>query len=111
MALKKLRCFNLGTIASGGSKDKEFSPPEDWHIRRIFISDRNAQSLTDVLAYIKLGDELITDDYAPAHLFGSDPLVALEIDKDVSKGTTIYVKMTNNKSSDVDIDICFEIVE
>jgi len=111
MPLKKLRCFNSGTISSGSYWEKEFAPAEDWHIKRIYISDRSAQTLTDVLAYIKLGDKLITDDYAPASIFGADPLVALEVDRDVAKGTSIYVKITNNKTTDVNIDVCFELTE
>ena len=111
MTLKKLRCFNTGTISAAGTYEKEFSPAEDWHVKHIFISDRSAQQLSDVLIYLKVGGEVLTQDYAPAHLFGSDILVALDIDRDFPKGTSIYFKFENKKSTSVDLDICFEIVE
>ncbi len=111
MALKKLRCFNLGSLASGASVEKQFSNSEDWHVKRIFIVDRGAQTLTNVQAYISINNDPLTDDFAPASLFGSDVLVALDVDKDVKKGSTFYVKLTNSGTNTYDIDVCLEITE
>ena len=111
MALKKLRCFNSGSIAAGASWEKQFAPNEDWNIKYILFSDRGNQPLTDVLTYIKLGEDLVTDDYSPASIFGSDKLTALDIDKTIPTGTPVYIKVTNNKTAAIDIDVCFVLEE
>lgn len=115
MALFKLRCINLGDIAAGASAEKEFSPPEDWHVKKVHITDRNGGSLYNVQVYIKLPstradlEDLITDDYAPARLFHPESRNQVVIDRDVPKGARIYIKATNNESSTVNLDVCFEL--
>ena len=111
MTLKKLKCFHLGSLASGASVDQTISNPVDWHIKHVYIVDRGAQTLTDVQVYVSINNNPLTDDYAPASLFGSDVLVAIDIDRDVKSGSTIYVKLTNSSSNTYDIDVCFELTE
>ena len=115
MALFKLRCINLGSIASGSSAEKEFSPPEDWHVKKLHILDRGGGNLYNVQVYIRLPstradlEDLITDDFAPARLFHPESRNQVEIDRDVPKGARIYIKATNNEASAVDLDVCFEL--
>ncbi len=111
MTLKKLKCFHLGSLGAGASVEKQFSNPEDWHVKHILISDRSAQTLSDVQAFISINNEPLTDDYAPASIFGSDKLVAIDVDKDVKSGSTIYVKLTNSGTNTYDIDLCLELAE
>ena len=111
MALTKLRCFNLGAIASGSSAEKEFAPPEDWTVAHIYINDRTGSDLYNTQVYIKVGGELWTDDFAPARAFHIDARNIIEINKPIAKGTSVYIKVTNNETSSINPDICFEIVE
>jgi len=111
MALKKLRCFNSGTISAGSYWEKQFAPPEDWRIKHIWLSERSGANLYNAQIYIKLGDDLITDDFAPARHFHLESRNPVEVGRDVPKGTNIYVKVTNNESSDINVDLCFELEE
>ncbi len=111
MSLTKLRCFNLGSIAAGSSAEKEFAPPEDWTVSHIFINDRTGSSLYNTQVYIKVGGDLLTDDFAPARLFHVDNRNLVEIGRTIAKGTSIYVKVTNNETASINPDVCFEVIE
>lgn len=111
MPLKYLRSFDMGTIATAASTEKTWTPNEDVHIKRVYIVERSAQNLASVDFYLKVGDKVLTRDFAPASLFGQDPLFALDVDVSVSKGTEIYWKLENKGSSSVDIVVVFEVVE
>ena len=111
MALRFFKTFDLGTITAGGNAEASWVPNTDVHIHRIFFVDRDGLSLQAVDAYIKIGEDVLTHDSAPASLFGQDPLVSVTVDRDVPKGTQVYVKVTNNDTVDHKIVLVFEVTE
>jgi hypothetical protein len=112
MALKYLKSFNTGTIAAGGSFTLQFGADEDYHIKHIYFSDRGGTSLTATQVWVELGTgNLITKDFAPASIFGSTPLNALDIDVIIPAKSVITIKITNGQGTAINVDIVFEIIK
>ena len=107
MVLDHIRAFYTGTISAGSSYEKVWTPSRDIHIHKILFVDRSALDLSAVDVYIKIGDDVITRDQAPASVFGQDNWVSIPVDVDVKAGTTIYFKITNNDSVDHDLAVVF----
>ncbi len=109
MPLKYLVTRSIGTIAAGGTGEDTWTPDEDVHIKRIYIVERSDQSLSNVDAYVKIGEDVLTKPSAPASLFGQDKVYAIDVDRDVPKGMTVYVKLQNNLSSSINVVVVYEV--
>jgi len=111
MPLKFIRAFNTGSIAAGDSYEKEFSTYERWKLKHVILLERGGGSLYNVQFYLKIGEDVITRDYAPAHIFHPDSRYIVEINKDVEPGTPIYFKLTNSESAAINVDVVFVVEE
>ncbi len=110
MPLKYFTCFNH-SINANSYAEKEFSFKTDVKVKRIFINERSGLPLNDVLFYLKVSENVYTRDYAPATLFGEDPLTAQDLDITITAKETVYYKVDNKKSTAINVDVCFMIAD
>lgn len=109
MALKYIRSFHE-TVSAGGYAEIEWTPDEAVKIHRLLITERNGASLNNVQVYLSTPSMTITRDYAPALYFTNEFQRNQPIDLDVPAGAKIYMKITNNTASAIDVDVIFECV-
>ena len=109
--MKYVKTLDFGSIAGGSAAEQKWTPEEDVHIKRIIFVERSAQSLANVDAYIKFGEDVLTRPSAPAQVFGQDPVYAIVVDRDVPKGLDVYIKLQNNGTSAVNVVAVIEVTE
>ena len=102
------KAINTGSIAAGSYAEKAWTPDRDIVIKKILITERSDQSLSNVQAYISIATEPLTKDFVPASVIGQDPEYCYKPNLKVSQGAKIYVKITNSSSAAINCDIAFE---
>ena len=102
------KTINTGSIADGSYAEKEWTPDRDITIKKFMLNERSDISLANAQVYISIADVPYTKDYAPGSVFPPDPEHAWKPDLKVKKGAKIYVKITNNTGSAINVDIVFE---
>jgi len=96
-------------LATGASAEATWSPETDVKIRRIMVTERASGELSNIHAYITIGDNPITKPTVPCRVFGANKEQALEANIDLVKGTKLYVKLTNGTGGTVNVDVVLEI--
>jgi len=104
----EFKTLNTGTISSGSSAEKKWSPNKDITIKKVMLIERDDKSLSNVKVYISVGGVPYTKDYVPGSAIGSDPEYCYKPNIRVTKGSEIYFKIENNRTDSVNIDIVFE---
>ena len=74
----------------------------------MLLIERSDISLSGAQVYISIADVPYTKDYVPGSVIGQDPEYCWKPNLKVSKGSKIYVKITNNTGSSINVDIVFE---
>ena len=77
----------------------------------MLLIERSDISLSGAQVYISIADVPYTRDFVPGSVIGSDPEYCWKPELYVSKGARIYVKVTNNTGSSINVDIVFEYEE
>jgi len=101
------KTINTGSITAGGYSEVDWTPDRDIVVRAVVFNERSDKSLSNVQAYIAFADIPYTKDFVPARLIGTDLQYCWKPDLTVTKGTRIYVKLTNSSSEAVNVDIVF----
>jgi len=102
------KTLNTGSISDGSYAEKEWTPDRDITIKKMLLIERSDISLSGAQVYISIADVPYTRDYVPGSVIGQDPEYCWKPDLKVSKGAKIYVKITNNTGSSINVDIIFE---
>ena len=105
----KFKCFNTGSISAGSSDDDKWTPDRDTKIISVILTERSGTTLNASTFYLKIGETVITRDYAPAKIFQANANQVPKLNLDVPAKTTIYWKIVNNESSAINVDIVFVI--
>lgn len=104
--MKYLQTISLTSIgAGGGTKEATWAPETAVRIRKIFMTERAAAQTRNIHAYITIGDVPITKPTAPVKVFGEDEETGLVLDRDLPAGTKLYIKLTNQLTAAVDVDV------
>lgn len=110
MGVKYFKSINTGDVAAAGEVTKDWTPDEDVHIHRMYLSDRKKTDLAASQAWFEFGSgDVLTKDYVPASVLGNSILTATVLDIDVKKGAKITVKLTNGEGTTINVDIVFEV--
>lgn len=110
MPLRYFKSINTGEVAIAGEVTKNWTPDEDVHIAKMYLSDRKKTDLAASQAWFEFGSgNVLTKDYVPCSVLGNSPLNATELDIDVGKGAKITVKLTNGEDIAINVDIVFEV--
>jgi hypothetical protein len=110
MPLKYFKTFNTGPISGGNYVEIRWVPDEDIQIDSILLTDRSGGSLNAVTAYIAVDSDVWTRDYVNAVVFTHDYQTIFPVNRSVRKGQTIYIKLTNNGTTTVNVDVIFYII-
>jgi len=102
------KTLNTGSISNGSYAEKEWTPDRDIIIKKMMLIERSDYSLSNTQVYISIAGETYTKDYVPGSAIGQDPEYCWKPNLTVSKGSKIYVKITNNVGSAINVDIVFE---
>ena len=110
MPLKYFKSLNTKEVDIAGDVTLNWTPDEDVHIHRMYLSDRKKTDLAASQAWFEFGSgNVLTKDYVPCSTLGNSPLNATELDYDVKKGAKITVKLTNGEGVKINVDIVFEV--
>ena len=110
MPLRYFKSLNTGDIGAGDDVTKDWTPDEDVHIHRMYLSDRKKTDLAASQAWFEFGSgNILTKDYVPCSVLGNSPLNATVLDYDVKKGAKIAVKIENGEGTTINVDIVFEV--
>ena len=110
MGFDHFQTLNSGSLAAAASVTKEYAPEKNEVIKAIMAKDRNAtekEHLVDL--YMKIAGDPIVDPSLGAGFLGTDPETALKTELELSKGTKLSVKFTNNHTAAVDMDLVLEM--
>jgi len=102
------KTLNTGSIANGDYAEKTWTPDRDITIKKMVLVERSDISLSGAQVYISIADVPYTKDFVPGSVIGQDLEYCWKPDLRVSKGSEIYVKITNNTGSTINVDIVFE---
>ncbi len=102
------KSINTGNISDGSYAEKEWTPDRDITIKKMLLVERSDYSLSNAQVYISIADVPYTKDYVPGSVIGSDPEYCWKPNLTVKKGAKIYVKITNNVGTTINVDIVFE---
>lgn len=102
------KTINTGSIANGNYSEQTWTPSKDITIKKMLLNERSDISLSGAQAFISIADVPYTKDFVPASMIGQDLEYCWRPDLKVSKGARIYVKVTNNTGSSINVDIVFE---
>jgi len=110
MPIWYIKSINTGSISSGSSVTKDWSPDSAVKIKYIFLVDRNKTDLAASQFWIEFGSgNVFTKDYAPCSIFGNSKLNGLELDVTVPTGSKITMKVTNGEGTTINVDIVFVV--
>lgn len=99
------------SISASGSADIEYTFSDELTIVRLFIWETSGADLYNVSMTLRIEDEYITHDSIPAEIFNTDRRDAWELNWRVKNGTKLYMTLTNNGSSTVNVKVFAEIVK
>lgn len=108
MPLEYIKTLEL-TVPAGGSAEDTWTPDADVHIKRMYVIGKGVSDLSNIELYIKVAEDVITRPQVLAELFKPSNQYVPEIDRDVPKGSKIYVKAENGGTSDVTIQVIFVV--
>ena len=101
------KSINTGTITNSSYAEVTWTPDTDIIIRKILLNERSDISLSGTQVYIAIADVPYTKDYVPGSMIGQDLEYCWSPDLAVNKGAKIYIKITNNTGSSIDVDMTF----
>jgi len=102
------KTLNTGDISNGSYAEKEWTPDRDIIIKKVMLIERSDYSLSNAQVYIAIAGVPYTKDFVPGSVIGQDPEYCWKPNLTVSKGSKIYVKITNNVGLTINVDIVFE---
>lgn len=102
------KSLNTGSISAGSYAEVEWTPDRDITIKKMILNERSGADLNNVQLYISIADVPYTKDYVPATAIGTDLRRCWTPELKVSKGSQIYVKVTNSTTSAINVDVVFE---
>ena len=98
------------SVSAGGSAEDSWTPETDVRISKIYVFGQGTVDLTQVDLYLEVAGETKTKALVPAKLFDPSNQQHPTLDWMISKGSKIYIKVTNNSSSAYTIRIVFEVI-
>lgn len=102
------KTLNTGSISAGSYAEKEWTPDRDITIKKVLLNERGGADLNNVQLYISIADVPYTKDFVPGPAIGTSIQHCWKPDLKVSKGSQVYVKVTNSTASSINVDIVFE---
>jgi len=102
------KSLNTGSISDGSYAEVEWTPDKDITIKKMMLIERSDISLSNAQVYISIADVPYTKDFVPGSVIGQDTEYCWKPELKVSKGAKIYVKVTNNTGSSINVDVVFE---
>lgn len=87
------------SVADGSSETVTDTLEEDKHLERIVISDNAGAAVNSSVAEIKIDTELLTNPDAPCAMMAPSLQQPFKIDRDLTKGQKVYVKITNHEGA------------
>ena len=102
------KTLNTGDIADGSYAEKTWTPDTDIVIKKVLLVERSDISLSNAQVYISIAGTPYTLDYVPGSAIGQDLEYCWKPNLEVSKGSEIYFKVTNNTGSSINVDIVIE---
>jgi len=109
MAIQYWKTIEL-TISAGGSKEDSWTPETNVRIGKIYVIGKGSVDLSLIDLYIEVAGNTKTKAYIPAKVLDPSNQAFPEIDWTITSGSKIYVKATNNDTSDHTIRIVFEVI-
>jgi len=103
--------YDTGSLADKETFQKEWTSPKDLIIHRIFIKSVDGIELKKSLFWLKVGDDVYTEDDIPASIWGPDILVSPVIDINFSKAKTLNFIFKNLEGATKQVYITFELYE
>lgn len=98
------------TIPASGSKEDSWTPDTDVRIGKVYVIGKGSVDLSMIDLYIEISGNTKTRAYIPAKLLDPSNQQYPEIDWTITRGSKIYIKASNNDSSDHTIRIVFEVI-
>jgi len=96
------------SVAAGTTGEGKFKPPIDVKIGKIMATERAAANLENVFGYIEIAGKVFTKEPMPLACFGCDYETALPVEKDLPSGQLFYIKITNNLTTGINVDIVLQ---
>lgn len=87
------------SISDGASETVTDTLEENKHLYKIVVTDNAGAAVNKSVAEIKIDTELLTDPDAPCAMMAPSLQQEFKIERDVSKGQKIYVKITNHEGA------------
>ena len=109
MPVRYFKTISMSVSASGTNEDS-WTPETDVRISKIYVIGQGSVDLSQVDLYIEVAGDVKTKALVPAEIFSADNPTLPMLDWSITKGSKIYVKATNNSSSDYTIRIVFEVI-
>ena len=103
----RIKTVNTGSISAGSQKSDEWTETEDIKLIKVIITERSGTTLNASTFYLKIGEDVITLDYAPAKIFQANFNQVPELNISVPAKTTVHFVLKNNESSAINCDIAF----
>jgi len=106
MEFAAFKYFEKDNISPNGTHEEDWSPTEDYIIKRIYLARKDGASFTKSTFYLKILEKVYTLNVVPCNILGPDMLTSPELNipikaKEVLKftlknleGTTISVMET-----------------
>ncbi|MBW2559866.1 MAG: hypothetical protein JRE40_03305 [Deltaproteobacteria bacterium] len=106
--VKWWKTLSISAAANGGEGEDEYVPTEDVKINVVMATERSSQNLANVFAEITHEGYDLTLGPIPCAVIGSDQETALRVEKILHRGNSFHVKIVNNLTVDVTVDITLE---
>jgi len=86
-------------LADGASETVSDVLEKPKHLEKIYITDNAGAAVNSSVAEIKIDSDLLTDPDAPCALMAPSLQQPFLIERDLTKGQTVYIKITNHEGS------------
>jgi len=109
MAIRYWKTISLSVPASGSDEDS-WTSETDVRISKIYAIPQGSVDLSKIDLYIEIAGNTKTKALVPAELFDPNNPMVPTVDWNISKGSKIYVKATDNTGSASTLRIVFEVI-
>jgi len=92
------------TVSASSSNDTYWAPERDVKIYKILVTERGGTSLTNVFCKISKADVPLTKEAIPLSILNVAYNQAPPIELTLEKGVKLKFEVTNNLTSDVNLD-------
>jgi len=105
MGKLKIKHIDIPSLADGSTYENEWTADEDYTIKYILIRRADGQPFTATTVTFFIDQQAITDDKAPAAIFGTDILNALPINESLLKDHKFKYSVKNQEGTTITVYI------